>query len=44
MYFWFSVDEDGEVSLESPFALAFGGGVGCAIAAIYLGISLSNRD
>ncbi|NUB90405.1 hypothetical protein HTZ84_15955 [Haloterrigena sp. SYSU A558-1] len=38
------IDEGGEVSLESPFALAFGLGVGCALASIYLGIFLANRD
>ncbi|WP_226377465.1 hypothetical protein [Haloterrigena turkmenica] len=38
------IDEGGEVTLESPFTLAFGAGVGCALASIYLGIFLANRD
>lgn len=36
-------DEGGEPTLESPFTLAFGLGVGCALASIYLGIFLANR-
>ncbi|WP_247003689.1 hypothetical protein [Halosolutus gelatinilyticus] len=31
-------------SLDSPFTIAFLAGVGCAIASIYLGIFLTNRD
>lgn len=38
------IDEGGEVRLESPFTLAFGAGVGCALLSIYLGIFLANRD
>ncbi|WP_440772083.1 hypothetical protein [Natronorubrum sp. DTA28] len=38
------LDDGGEVSLESPFTLAFGAGVACALASIYLGIFLANRD
>ncbi|ELY55862.1 hypothetical protein [Natronolimnohabitans innermongolicus] len=37
-------DDGGEVSLESPYTLAFGLGVACALASIYLGIFLANRD
>ncbi|MFA9428140.1 MULTISPECIES: hypothetical protein [Natronorubrum] len=38
------LDDGGEVTLESPFTIAFGLGVGCAVASIYLGIFLANRD
>ena len=38
------LDEGGEVHLESPFTLAFGAGVGCALASIYLGILLANAE
>ncbi|WP_436346586.1 hypothetical protein [Natronorubrum sp. FCH18a] len=38
------LDDGGEVSLESPFTLAFGAGVACALVSIYLGIFLANRD
>ena len=38
------IDDGGEVSLESPFALAFGLGVGCAFASIYLGFFLANGN
>lgn len=38
------VDHDGELVLESPYTLAFGLGVACAMASIYLGIFLANRD
>lgn len=38
------LDDGGEVSLESPFTLAFGAGVACAFASIYLGIFLANRE
>ena len=38
------LDDGGEVSFDSPFTLAFGVGVVCALASIYLGILLSNRD
>ena len=38
------LDDGGEVTLESPFTLAFGAGVACAVASIYLGIFLANRD
>ena len=38
------IDEGGEVGLESPFTLAFGVGVGCALGSIYLGLFLTNRD
>ncbi|ARS89827.1 hypothetical protein B1756_08800 [Natrarchaeobaculum aegyptiacum] len=37
------VDHDGEVVLESPYTLAFGVGVACALVAIYLGVFLANR-
>ncbi len=35
---------DGEVVIESPYTLAFGLGIGCAIVSIYLGIFLTNRE
>lgn len=38
------LDEGGEVHLESPFTYAFVAGVGCALASIYLGVFLANRD
>lgn len=38
------LDDGGEVALESPFTLAFGIGVGCAVVSIYLGVFLANRD
>ena len=38
------LDEGGEVHLESPFTVAFGAGVVCAFASIYLGIFLANGD
>ena len=38
------IDHDGEPVLESPYTLAFGLGVACALASIYLGIFLANRD
>ncbi|SEH17041.1 hypothetical protein SAMN04487967_2938 [Natronorubrum sediminis] len=38
------LDDGGEVSLESPFTLAFAGGVACAFVSIYLGIFLANRE
>ena len=38
------IDDGGEVSLESPFTIAFGIGVACAIVSIYLGVFLANRD
>ncbi|WP_228442363.1 hypothetical protein [Natrarchaeobaculum sulfurireducens] len=38
------VDHGGEPVLESPYTLAFGLGVACALASIYLGIFLANRD
>lgn len=38
------LDDGGEVTLESPFTVAFGAGVVCALASVYLGIFLSNRD
>ncbi|TYL39848.1 hypothetical protein CV102_06090 [Natronococcus pandeyae] len=31
-------------SLESPFTIAFLVGVACAVASIYLGVFLANRD
>ncbi|QFU81943.1 hypothetical protein [Natronorubrum aibiense] len=36
--------DDGAVALESLFTIAFGLGIGCAVASIYLGIFLANRD
>ena len=39
-----AVDPDGQLVLESPYTLAFGLGVACALASIYLGIFLANRD
>lgn len=38
------LEDGGEVALESPFTVAFGVGVACALASIYLGIFLANRD
>ncbi|MXV62838.1 hypothetical protein GS429_12325 [Natronorubrum sp. JWXQ-INN-674] len=38
------IDDGGEVALESPFTIAFGAGVVCALASIYLGVFLANRD
>jgi len=37
------IDDGGTVSLESPFTIAFGVGVACAIVSIYLGVFLANR-
>lgn len=37
-------DEGGEVALESPFTIAFGAGVACAFASIYLGIFLADAE
>ncbi|THE65807.1 hypothetical protein D8Y22_05685 [Salinadaptatus halalkaliphilus] len=36
------IDHDGTVVLESPYTIAFGVGVACALASIYLGIFLAN--
>ncbi|MFP8953355.1 hypothetical protein ACLI4Z_10330 [Natrialbaceae archaeon A-arb3/5] len=36
------IDYEGEIVLESPFTLAFGVGVACALASIYLGIFLAD--
>ncbi|ELY46697.1 hypothetical protein [Natronorubrum sulfidifaciens] len=38
------LDDGGDVALESPFTLAFGLGIGCAIVSIYLGVFLANRE
>ena len=38
------LDDGGEVTLESPFTIAFSVGVICALASIYLGVFLANRD
>ncbi|RQG93256.1 hypothetical protein EA462_03430 [Natrarchaeobius halalkaliphilus] len=36
------IDHGGEIALESPFTIAFGVGVACAFASIYLGIFLAD--
>ncbi|MEY7852109.1 hypothetical protein AB7C87_23240 [Natrarchaeobius sp. A-rgal3] len=36
--------EDDALALESPYTLAFAAGVVCALASIYLGLFLANRD
>lgn len=38
------ITEDAAFDLESPYTIAFGVGVACALGSIYLGISLANRD
>ncbi|RKD93801.1 hypothetical protein [Halopiger aswanensis] len=37
------VVEGSAFDLESPYTVAFGAGLGCALVAIYLGVFLANR-